>query len=467
MRYRLDPNVEAFDDGRVLLGGDPTRLMRLSDAGARFVVSRLLAPSTPGERQLVERLADASMAHPIAEPAGGVAAVVPVVIVPVKDRPEALGLCLASLVASGVREIVVVDDGSADAKAHAEVASRHGARLVRRGSSGGPSAARMAGWRSLDPLPEIVAFVDSDVVVTLERWDALLVHFSAPECGLVAPRVVHRPGPTAVDRYEALASPLDLGPDPAPIRAGSRVSYVPSAAVVVRSSAFEEVDGFDEALDVGEDVDLLWRLADAGWLCRYEPAVTVVHEGRSKLPELLHRRFDYGRSAAVLDQRHPGALPPLRGSRWSGAVAVLVATGHPVLAAAVVVGNVEAMARKVGAIPDARRVASRLVVRGHLGFLRQAARALLRPWFPVTIVASLLSRRVRRVAAVALLAEPIVTHRRRAESPSFLVWTALCWADDLAYSAGVWVGCVRARRFGPLLPDVRRWAGRSASGRQN
>ena len=69
--------------------------------------------------------------------------------------------------------------------------------------------------------------------------------------------------------------------------------------------------------------------------------------------------------------------------------------------------------------------------------------------------------------AVALLAEPIVTHRRRAESPSFLVWTALCWADDLAYSAGVWVGCVRARRFGPLLPDVRRWAGRSASGRQN
>lgn len=456
MRYRLDPNVEAFDDGRVLLGGDPTRLIRLSDAGASFVRRMQFAPSTPGERQLVARLLAAAIAHPVPEPADVLATRVPTVVVPVKDRPEALDRCLAALVASGVREIVVVDDGSADAKAHAEVAGRHGALLVRREVSGGPSAARMTGWRSLDPVPDLVAFVDSDVLVTLERWDALLVHFSAPECCLVAPRVVHSAGTSVVDRYEASASPLDLGPDPAPIRAGTRVSYVPAAALVVRSAAFEEVNGFDEALDVGEDVDLIWRLADAGWQCRYEPAATVLHEGRSRFSEFVRRRVDYGRSAAVLDERHPRALPPLRGSRWSVAVAALVATGHPVLATAVATGNVEAMARKLEAIPDARRVASRLVVRGHLGFLRQAARALLRPWFPVTLVASLLSWRVRRVVAVAVLVEPIATRRRRAGGLSLPTWAALCWADDLTYSAGVWLGCVSVRRFGPLLPDLRR-----------
>lgn len=435
MRYRLDRRVEVLDGGRALLGGDPTRLLRLSAAGARFVAGGEFEPSTTAHQTLVDRLVDASMAHPEPEPVdvGDL-----VVVVPVRDRPEALDRCLAALAGSGATRIVVVDDGSVDAAAHAAVAARHGAHLVRRERSGGPAAARMTGWRALDPRPEFVAFVDSDV--TLERWGALLGHFSAPRCGLVAPRVVHRAGEGTVDRYEAVASPLDLGPDPAPIRAGTRVSYVPAAALVVRATAFDQVGGFDETLDVGEDVDLLWRLADAGWRCRYEPAAVVVHAGRSRLPELLRRRFDYGRSAALLDARHPGRLPPVRGSRWSVAVTALAATGHPVLAAAVTAGNAAGLARKIAD----RQLAVRLVVRGHLGFARQVARALIRPWFPLTFVVGARSRRARRLAVLGALVHPLVERRP----------VALSLLDDAAYSAGVWVGCLRARRAGPLRPEI-------------
>ena len=53
----------------------------------------------------------------------------------------------------------------------------------------------------------------------------------------------------------------------------TRVAYVPTAALLVRRAALG--DGFDESLRNGEDVDLVWRLIEAGWRVRYEPAVQV------------------------------------------------------------------------------------------------------------------------------------------------------------------------------------------------
>jgi len=467
VRYRLDADVEVLDGGRVLLGGGPTRLLRLSDAGARLVErwrrDGFDDTGVAGTRAvLMTRLVDAGMAHPAPDPAPVLVDDL-VVVVPVRDRVGALDRCLAALVASGVASVVVVDDASADGPGHAAVAARHGAAVVRRTVRGGPAAARMTGWRSLDPRPSFVAFVDSDVAVTPECWGALLGHFGTPACGLVAPRVRHTAGHGSgagvVDRYEAASSPLDLGADPAPVRAGGRVSYVPAAAMVVRSDAFAEAGGFDEGLEVGEDVDLVWRLADAGWRCRYDPSVVVEHAGRSHLGALLRRRVDYGRSAAVLDARHPGALPPVRGSRWSVAVTALGVTGHPVLAFALAVGNAEALGRRLGD----RRLASRLVMRGHVGFARQTARALVRPWFPVLLV----SRRARW-ATLAAAAWSWVERRPDVALPT---WVVLRLADDLAYSAGVWAGCVRQRRWAPLRPDIsHRPTGsvvqRAGSGRQ-
>lgn len=462
MRYRLDPGVEIVDGGRGLLGGDPTRLLRLSEAGARVVatwrsegvdVDRV----APGAVRLVERLVAAGMAHPVPAP-------VPVgdlvVVVPVRDRPEALDRCLSSLRTSGVDRLVVVDDASVDVARHAEVAARHGAALVRRETCGGPAAARMTGWASLDPLPEFVAFVDSDVVASEGCWGGLLGHFVVPNVGLAAPRVIHDAGTgavrTVVDRFEAANSPLDLGDRPAAIVAGTRVSYVPAAAMVVRSAAFDQVGGFDERLEVGEDVDLLWRMVGAGWTCRYEPTALVGHTGRARLLPLLRRRFDYGRSAALLDARHPGSLPPLRGSWWSVVVVALFVGGRPFVAAAIVGANVEAMSRKLGEVGDRRRVAARLVTRGHVGFTRHLARALVRPWFPIAVLVSLVSRRGRRGLAVAALVQPLLSMRERRPELTLPVWVALVLADEVAYSAGVWSGCLRGRRVGPLVPDLRR-----------
>jgi len=56
------------------------------------------------------------------------------------------------------------------------------------------------------------------------------------------------------------------------------VPFVPSACLLIRRNCFG--DGFDETLRYGEDVDLVWRLHDRGWLVRYVADVAVTHRAR-------------------------------------------------------------------------------------------------------------------------------------------------------------------------------------------
>ena len=479
-RYAVDRRVRLLERGRVVIGGDPVRLMRLTEVGAANITAWVadgldaIAP-TAAVSALIDRLVDSAVLHPFAS---GSERPTPPVVVPVRDRPDALGRCLGALIASGVGDIVVVDDGSIDADAHRRIADEFDAELVRRDGPGGPSAARRAGvaavrgragvGRRTDS--ELVAFVDSDVEVAIDWLDPIMGLFDDDRVALVAPRVRHRTGRRLVDRFEAYRSPLDLGADPAPIVAGTRVSYVPAAALVVRVAPFEEIGGFDVDMEVGEDVDLVWRLGAAGWRCRYEPRSEVVHVGRSKWAPLLHRRFDYGRSAAALDERHPGELAAVVGSPWSFAVVTLAAVGHPVLAGATVASTSWTLRRRLESLsahgePTRSTVAARLVLTGHLSVARQIARATVRPWFPVSLIGGALltaagprGRSLRRALSVAAVAGPLEEWVRRRPAIDPARWVAMCLADDLAYSVGVWAGCLGGRRPGPLLP---RWRTRT------
>src|SRR5206468_746740 len=103
---------------------------------------------------------------------------------------------------------------------------------------------------------DVVAFVDSDCRASAASLRALARHLADPVVAVVAPRVV----PADADGARLPRSPLDMGALPATVIKGGRVSYVPSTALVVRRDALLRVDGFDESLRYGEDVDLCWRL---------------------------------------------------------------------------------------------------------------------------------------------------------------------------------------------------------------
>ena len=174
---------------------------------------------------------------------------------------------------------------------------------------------------------------------------------------------------------------------------GRKVAYVPSAALVVRRGALP-VDPFDAALRYGEDVDLIWRLQDAGWRVRYEPDVVVYHEERDR----VRRRFRYGTSAAPLASRHPGRVGHVVLRPWPMATLVLLAARRP----------------------------------------RAAVLAYVAQTF-------LLARTLRSKGVPVRLA-PLWTARSLAHSVTQFARLAT------PYGAGVLYGCVRERTFRSILP---------------
>lgn len=468
MKVRLDSTwrrpLDSPADGNVVIAGSPLRLFRLSVGGAHVIglAEQGEVPDTPAIRQLIDRFLDAGALHPVPDVEAVLAGrgpFSPSDVTVVMPCHGAAPLGLTSTALAGMRAIVVDDASAAAVVVDASAPTR--VHLIRRAVNGGPAAARNTGLAHVDT--PLVAFVDADVRfphATAAEWLApLLAHFADDRVALVAPRIVGAPVDTLVGRYEQQHSPLDLGPEPARIAAGTRVSYVPAAVVLCRTAAVRGIGGFDETLRTGEDVDLVWRLAEAGHRCRYEPTVVADHEPRPHISAWLRQRVGYGRSAAPLAVRHPGALAPVRMSGWSAAAWALVAARRPVLAAAAVAGTTVALMRKLTDVPPAD--AARLAVRGHLAAGRQLARAMRRVWWPFAVVAALCSQRIRRLVLVAVVAEPVLDAcRQRSVQP--VRDAPLALADDLAYGVGVWAGVFAEREAGPLVPGLSAWPPRAA-----
>jgi mycofactocin glycosyltransferase len=453
-RVALDRQALVVDGGTVLFGGAPPRMLRLSVAAAALLNGGEFEVGDPTSAALARRLLDAGIAHPVAEPASAVPVASEVtVVVPVKDRVDGLARLLAAL-PEGLGATVVVDDGSADAAGIRDVAQRAGATLLQHERARGPAAARHTGLAVADT--RLVAFLDSDVVPQPGWLEPLLARFADPVVALAAPRIVALPPVGGwLSRYEAVRSSLDQGPDPALVVPKSRVAYVPSAAMLVRRDAVGT--GFDERMHVAEDVDLVLRLHEAGWRMRYEPAARVAHDHRTTLSAWWLRKAYYGTGAAPLSLRHPGSVPPMVLNTWSAAVAVLLLRGRPLAALAalaVAAGAAERLARLLP-VQNPRPVAARLIGLGALGTVAQTADAVTRHYWPVSLVACLVSRRARRTVAVIALAEGVLDWwRRRADAdrpglPAYLLARRL---DDLAYGGGLWWGALRHRTLGPLRP---------------
>ena len=469
----FDSSVRLLDgiDGHVvLMGGAPMRLLRLR-ARARDVVRRWQEGDPIGangsEQRLADRLIDANVAHPRIPVGAGPSAGDVTIVIPVQDRAVELDALLTSLgdLLSRAAAVIVVDDGSSDASG--EVARGAGAAVVRRDAASGPGAARNAGLALVET--PFVAFLDSDCIASPDWLDALLPHFADSQIAIVAPRVASCPDPSLIGRFEAVRSSLDLGSTPALVRPGSRVSYVPAAALVARTAAIRDLGGFAEAMHVGEDVDLVWRTIEAGRRVRYEPESVVRHRPRVSLPEFAARRYAYGSSAGPLERRHPGRLNPLVLSPWSAAAWAAAATWTPLgigVGAMIATGSGAALPAKLTMVAEPRRLAWTLATRGHLGAGEQLARSLVRTYLPLTALAGITSRRARRVALAAFvpyLADWRRDRRAASSTPSVMPYVGVRFVDDAAYCLGVWHSCVTARTIGPLTPRLQNWPGRRSA----
>ncbi len=454
----IDPGTKQLDED-ILFGGAPPRVLRLSRTGRAALAELRAGPvRSDAAGRLARKLTDTGLAHP--RPPELTSRPDVTVLIPVRDRVMLLDRCLSAL--GDGYPVLVVDDGSEDPGAVADVAAAHGAALVRRPVNGGPGAARNTGL--LEVATDLVAFLDSDCVPEPGWIERLAAHLADPAVAAAAPRMVAVPaGPGWAGRYTTAACCLDLGAAEARVVPGTRVAYVPTSALVVRRAALAgSRDVFDPALRWGEDVDLVWRLHAAGWRIRYDPAARVSHHEPEGWPALLARRFRYGSSAAPLALRHPGQVPPLVLHPWPALTVAGMLTGRPEVAGLSFTGSVLAMRRTV------RRAGlpARGVVPAMLDGTRQTwlgvGRYACQYGMPV-LAAALVApggtgparRWARRAAAASLLLGPPLTAwsaRRRSLDPVRYVLGHL--ADDVAYGAGVWTGALRARSLAPVRPVI-------------
>jgi mycofactocin system glycosyltransferase len=457
-RIELDGDVKPLRGGG-WFGGSPTRVLRLTEDGSAAWDELRAGPvSSRRAGMLARRLIDAGIAHPVPQQPSAAPDVT--VVIPVRDRVVELDQCLTSL--ASAYPVVVVDDASAGGSAIRAVATRHGARLIRLEQHAHQAAARNVGTAQAET--ELVAYVDSDTIPGVGWIAALAAHFADPAVAAVAPRVVPVADRSMVGRYTTARCNLDLGPKPARVVPYGRVSYLPTAALLVRRSAVLQVAGprgvFDPDLLTGEDVDLIWRLHHAGWRIRYEPSQRISHQEPTTWGAILRRRRRAGTSTSLLAVRHPEAMTHLFIYPYAAACAVAVAARRPGLALAAFVasaGRLRRTLRRAG-VADPELSATVLA--------RGTAEAAMHSWIgigrylihfaPWLLGLGLLHQRTRLPAAGLALCPALSDWRHRHAPIDPITFSVGYLVNEVAYGTGVLSGCVHERTTVPLRPVLIR-----------
>ncbi len=455
---RITHDVNFFDHGRIVLGGTPRRLVRLNAPAARLMHKLLLAGSagvaldTDLERSVGRTLIDRGLAQPVVFGHGKSEQDWEAeVVIPTRDRADKVDRLLTSMARP---DVLVIDDASYNAEALIDVVTRAHGRLVRHDINTGPAGARNTGLRHTTA--PFIAFIDSDCIASPTWPQELLEHFDDPNVALVASRIVNRgQGHGLLDAYETRHGALDGGFDPTTVEPGALLESVPSAAIVIRRSALDG-QGFDENLRIGEDLDLIWRLVQSGWVIRYEPNSVVHHESLTHFSGWLRRRFEYGTFAGPFEERYPGKRSPVF-EWWALTAAFFVVFGHPALAASVGVTRLIQRWWPLRALPDSERFALTITRQEFASQWRYLALSLRSEWWPAGALILLSSRNSqtgRRASAFILapVAWDLVSRRQHASTVSDALLSIL---DDAATATGAAVSLVRSKKTLALLPRVR------------
>lgn len=180
--------------------------------------------------------------------------------------------------------------------------------------------ARNTGWRCARGA--IVSYTDDDARVDRHWLKAVARNFSDPDVhcvtGNTLPMELESPAQDLFEEYGGMqrgfrrrvfkpgrwsvSHPLGSG------RFGAGVN------LSLRRTALEEMNGFDNALDVGSlsrgggDLDIMARVLINGGQLVYEPSAIVWHQHRPTMKQLRRQMFDYGFGFSAYLSKHTRSL---------------------------------------------------------------------------------------------------------------------------------------------------------------
>ncbi len=237
------------------------------------------------------------------------------VVVCTRNGSATLAACLEALgrLRYANREIIVIDDGSTDDVP--QIAQRFSFVRYQRQPHAGLSVARNLG-ASL-ATGSIIAYTDDDCVPDEDWLAQLALAFDDPQW--VAAGGPNIPPPPR-NQVEAVVAHAPGGPSHVLLN-DEEAEHLPGCNLAIRKEALQAIGGFLAPFQVaGDDVDVCWRLREAGGKLRFCPGAFVWHHRRFSVRAYFRQQAGYGRAEALLMKQHPRRFGPLGGARWHGAI---------------------------------------------------------------------------------------------------------------------------------------------------
>lgn len=163
----------------------------------------------------------------------------------------------------------------------------------------GPSYARNAGWKAATG--EFVLFCDSDDVVGNNWVDFLAV-------GLESRDLLGGPLDYELLNTKSLRS---WQPDRT-LGLSSKFGFLPYIATCnmgVKAELLKSLDGFDEGLTTGEDIDFCWRAQISGTNVGFSKQAYVSYRLRSTFRGSFAQSYDYAKGDLVLREKFASEIP--------------------------------------------------------------------------------------------------------------------------------------------------------------
>jgi GT2 family glycosyltransferase len=245
------------------------------------------------------------------------------VIVCTRNGRPRISACLRALEKQSqpAREIIVVDDGSADGTADLVERDFPSVILIRLEPSG-LSAARNAGAEAATG--EFIAFTDDDCEPDRDWLAGLATAFARGWDVAGGPNLP----PPPRDAVEAVVAAAPGAPSHVMLD-DEEAEHLPGCNIAVRRAAYFDIGGFDPVFTTaGDDVDFCWRLRDKGYRLGFAPTAFVWHHRRPSLRGYLRQQIGYGKAEALLIAKHPQRFTSKGDAKWDG----FVYSGGPIRA---------------------------------------------------------------------------------------------------------------------------------------
>jgi glycosyltransferase involved in cell wall biosynthesis len=234
--------------------------------------------------------------------AGGTGSPVASIVMPAHNAERTIAEAVTALLSQAVArpvEVLIVDNMSTDRTLEIARSLSDGMERVHvltASEEQGAAYARNVGVaRAKAPL---LIFVDADDIVA-PGWLTAYLSAASEECLLAGP----------IDELTLARFPTwsaASSPHRPPMTLRGQV-YATTANCAISHSLFTRLGGFESGFggDVGEDVDLSWRVEALGIRVQFVPDALVVKRPRQSRRELFSQWRSYAMSSSALHQRHP------------------------------------------------------------------------------------------------------------------------------------------------------------------